>query len=146
MADLKNLNLVEKANKGTFLELKNPCDMSEVLTDEGEKCGDKDKVKAFYLKLLGSDSNTYRAALKEMKREIKQASKGGKNKNDDNEEDVERGVARLLAKCTTECYVVEDGKVIDCTEQEMTRLYMTYTWMREQADVHASSRAVLMTS
>ena len=61
--DLSKLNVVEKANAGTILELVNPFD-GVLLTDEGEKVGDPKNIKPFYLRLLGSDSDIYRNAIK----------------------------------------------------------------------------------
>ena len=71
MANLSDFNVVEKANSGKVLELVAYADFhdksgelliskGEVLTDEGEKCGDKKKVKNWYVKLLGVDSDQFR--------------------------------------------------------------------------------------
>ena len=139
--DLSKLNVVEKANEGTVLELVNPFDPTEPLTDEGEKIADKENVKPFYLRLLGSDSDTYRNAIKR-RFERNQGKKAKKLDLDD----AQRKAAELLAKCTTECYLIENGKAVECTQPEMVRLYLTYPWLREQAEEHIGDRSVLMKS
>jgi len=149
--DLSNLNVVEKANKGSVLELKNPMDHTDkkgvfhekgdILTDEGEKCADNKNIKPLYLRLLGSDSNVYRTSIKRRF----ERSQNKKNQKLDLD-DVQLKAAELLAKCTTECYLIEDGKAVECTIAEMTRLYMKYPWLREQAEEHMSDRSALMES
>ena len=138
--DLSKLNVVEKANAGTVLELVNPFD-GELLTDEGEKVGDPKNIKPFYLRLLGSDSDIYRNAIKRRF----ERSQGKKTKKLDLD-DAQLKAAELLAKCTTECYMLEDGKVVVCTQPEMVRLYMKLPWLREQAEDHIGDRSALMTS
>jgi hypothetical protein len=139
--DLSKLNVVEIANKGTVLELTNPFVTGEPLTDEGEKIADKKNIKPFYLRLLGSDSDTYRNAIKRRF----ERSQGKKNQKLDLD-DAQRKAAELLAKCTTEAYMIEDGKIIVCNVAEMTRLYLKYPWLREQAEEHIGDRSALMSS
>jgi hypothetical protein len=140
--DLSQLNVVEKANEGTVLELLNPFD-GEPLTDEGEKVADKKNIKPLYLRLLGSDSDVYRKAMN--RRLEKNINKKNKNKNIDLDDAKLKG-AELLAKCTTECYLIEDEKAVVCTPAEMTRLYLKYPWLQEQAENHMADRSNLMTS
>lgn len=137
---LESLNVVEKANEGSILELLNPFN-GEPLTDEGEKVADKDNVKPFYLKLLGADSDVYRSAMN--RRLEKNLNK--KNKKVDLEESKIRA-AELLAKCTTDCYLIEDGKVVACDTATMTRLYLKYPWMQEQAEAFIGDRSNLVQS
>lgn len=141
MANLNSLNVVEKANEGTVLELVNPFDPTEVLTDEGEKIADKKNIKPFFLRLLGSDSDTYRNAIK---RRFERNQ--GKKKQKLDLDDAQRKAAELLAKCTVDCYMIEDDKAVECTQPEMVRLYLKYPWLREQAEEHIGDRSVLMTS
>ncbi len=133
--DLNTLDVVKLANEGTVLELLHPA-TGEVLTDEKGKT-----PKAFFLRLLGSDSDTYRNAIKR---------RFERNQNKKNQkidlDDAQIKAAELLAKCTTDCYMIEDGKQIECTHSEMTRLYLKYPWMREQAEEAMADRSVLMTS
>lgn len=134
--DLKDLNIVALANKGEVLELLHPA-TGEVLTDEKGK-----NPKAFYLRLLGSDSDAYRNSIK--RRFEKTQNQQKKQKIDI--DDAQIKAAELLAKCTTECYMIEDGKPIECTKSEMTRLYLKYPWMREQAEDFMGDRSNLFKS
>ena len=141
MADLNNLDVVKLANQGTILELINPGN-GETLTDEGEKLGDKKDIKPFYVRLLGSDSDVYRNTIK---RRFEQSQGKNKSKKIDIEEAQQKG-AELIARCTTDCYMIEDGKAVECTQLEMVRLYLKYPWLREQAEEHIGDRSALMTS
>lgn len=142
--DLKKLDVVAMANKGTVLELKSPFDFTDSDTGKdflkGDVLTDKDG-KAFSIKLLGSDSNTYRNGIKaKLQKRI--------NKGDDKREKVDLDheqlkAAELMAKCTTDCYFIEDGKPVSCTASEMTRIYMTYPWIREQAEAFMADRSAL---
>ena len=107
MANLNSLNVVEKANEGTVLELINPFN-GEPLTDEGEKIADKKNIKPLYLRLLGSDSDTYRNAIK---RRFENSQGKNKSKKIDLD-DAQLKAAELLARCTTECYLIEDEKAV----------------------------------
>jgi hypothetical protein len=145
--DLSKLDVVELANKGTVLELKFPFDVAidgkeyfagDVMTDEKGK-----EPKPFYLRLLGSDSDVYRNGIKR-KLEIQlNKNKDGKNKKVDLDHEQLKG-AELMAKCTTECYFIENGKPVECTTSEMTRVYLKYPWMREQAEAQMADRSALM--
>jgi len=159
--DLNTLDVIKLANEGTVLELLHPA-TGEVLadkTEEYEESVDKinsndslsddqkakkieglEKPKPFYLRLLGSDSDTYRNAMKR-RFERNQNKKNQKI----NLDDAQIKAAELLAKCTTDCFMIEDGKAIVCNHSEMTRLYLKYPWMREQAEEAMADRSVLMT-
>lgn len=140
MSNLNNFNVVEKANKGTVLDLLDPF-TGEVMTDEGEKIGDKKNIKPLYLRLLGSDSDVYRNAIK---RRFERSQNKKKQKLD--LDDAQLKGAELLAKCTTECYLIEDDKAVECTQSEMIRLYLKYPWLREQAEEFMGERSNFMTS
>lgn len=135
--DLSKLDVVKIANEGTVCELTHPA-TGEILTDEKGK-----EPKAFYVRMLGSDSDVYRNAIKR-RFERNQNKRSKTNKID--LDDAERKGAELLAKCTTECYLVEDGKAIDCTQSEMIRLYLKYPWLKEQAEAHMADRSNLIES
>ena len=132
--DLNTLDVVKLANEGTVLELLHPA-TGDVLTDEKGK-----EPKAFFLRLLGSDSDIYRNTIKR---------RFERNQNKKNQkldlDDAQLKAAELLAKCTTEVYLIEDGKPIECSLSEMTRVYLKYPWVREQAESAMSDRSVLMT-
>jgi len=127
--DLTNLDVVSLANEGSKLELCHPT-TGEILTD------DDLPPKPFYVQLLGSDSDAYRNVLK------RRAEKSFNNKDKKIDiDDAQRKGAQLLAKCTVDCYMLENGKVIDCNRDEMTRLYLRYPWMREQVEEFMGDRS-----
>lgn len=135
--DLNTLDVVKLANEGTVLELLHP-GTNEVLTDEGEKVADKDNIKPFFVRILGHDSDTFRE--QSVINERNRRSQKGKNKaTDEKARNIE-----LLAGCTTECYMIEDGKPIVFSRAEMVRLYTKYPWMSEQATSRVTDRSVLM--
>lgn len=142
MANLNQFNVRELANEGTVLELLNPF-TGGVLTDEGEKIADKNNIKTFFVRLLGSDSDIYRSGMN--RRAEKLINSKNKNKKVDLDEE-KKATAKLLAKCTTDAYMIEDDKVIECTNSEMDRLYLKYQWMREQAEDYMDDRSNLMKS
>jgi len=133
--DLLKLDVVKQANSGALLELVHPS-TGDLLTDEKGK-----NPKTFFLRLLGSDSDTYRNAIK---RRFEQTQ--GKKKQKVDLDEAQRKGAELLARCTTECYLIEDGKAVECTHSEMMRLYLKYPWLREQAEEFIGDRSNLMMS
>lgn len=132
--DLSKLNLNELANKGSVMELLHPTN-GEVLTDEKGK-----EPKPFYFRLLGSDSDVYRKSLQ---RQLEAANKKKKGGGLDLE-DAERKLAERCAKCVVDCYLIEDGKPVESTYEEMVRVFIKYSWIREQVDKHITDRAALM--
>ena len=140
MASLNNFNVVEKANAGVIVELLDPFN-GDKLTDDGEKVADKKNIKPLFIKLLGSDSDVYR---NEIKRNFDKNQRN-KNKKVDLDEAMRKG-AELLAKCTTDCYLIEDDKVVVCTQSEMIRLYLKYPWLYEQANAFHENRSNLVQS
>lgn len=147
MANLSDFNVVEKANSGKVLELVAYADFhdksgelliskGEVLTDEGEKCGDKKKVKNWYVKLLGVDSDQFR---KLSNRRMERAQ-GKKSKKIDIES-LKRETAEIFAKCTEDCYIIDGEGPVECSYNEMTRLYLKYPWLFEQVDAFMAERS-----
>ena len=120
--DLTKLDVVSLANEGSRLELIHPT-TGEPLTDEGKP------AKPYFIQLLGSDSDAYRNVLK------RRAEKTVTNKN--KKVDIEKSLrdgASLLAKCTIDCYMIENGKQVQCQRDELIRLYLGYPWIREQVE------------
>ena len=140
--DLSNLDVVDLANKGTVLKLLHPGN-GEILTDEKGKT--TDDYRPFTLTLLGSDSDIYRSAQKRKSEASLNAYAKNKPKKIDLNE-AERDGAELMAKCTTDCYLIEGGKPVAFSKAEMVRLYLKLPWLREQAEKHMSDRSVLMKS
>lgn len=142
--DLSKLDVVKFANEGVKVELLNPF-TDEPLTDEGDKLGDKDNIKPFFVRVLGSDSDVYRSGMKRKLESRFNKKKTNKSESVDLDHEERKG-AELIAKCTTDCYFIENGKVVECTKAEMTRVYLKYPWMREQAEAQMGDRSALMQS
>tara|TARA_R110002051_G_scaffold324424_2_gene421627 strand:+ start:24062 stop:24481 length:420 start_codon:yes stop_codon:yes gene_type:complete len=138
--DLSNLNVVEKANTGEVLKLLHPV-TGEILNDAGEKCADKKDVKCFFVKVLGADSDLYRNVVKRRLERLQNK----KSKKIDMDESEAKGID-LLAKCTLDCYLIEDGKPIEFSKNEMVRLYTKYPWLREQVDKFIDERENFLAS
>ena len=134
MANLNSLDVVELANSGEILKVTHPA-TGEVLTDEGEKVGDPKNIKDWFVRLLGSDSDKYRNAIK---KRFEQSQKN-KNKNIGLGEAQRKG-AELLAKCTTDCYIIEGDAAVKFSTDEMVRLYLKYPFLREQAEEFMADR------
>ena len=131
------------ANNGAKLDLVCPFDFTD---EKGEFFAQGDplvdaKGKNFYLCLLGTDSDVYRNAIK------RRFEKNQKQKNQKIDlDDAQLKAAQLLAKCTTECYMLENNKSVECTRDNLTRLYLNLPWLREQAETFMGDRSNLSTS
>lgn len=96
--------------------------------------------KPYFIRLLGSDSDTYRRSSdKTIEKYLNTKEKDREKGHDANE--LRLKTVKLLAKCTTECYMLEGGKEISCNRDEMTRLYMKLPWLREQAEAFITDRS-----
>lgn len=142
--DLSKLDLSKKANKGSILGLVYPADYTDPETGKEYEKGDpltdeKSKnPKQFYVRLLGTDSDQYR---KLSNRSLEKSFNSRDKKKKVDIESTQREVAEKFAKCTTECYFIENGKEIECTTSEITRLYLQYSWIKEQVDEFINDRS-----
>lgn len=123
--DLSSLKPVE----GATLELLDPV-TREVLT-----C-DKDG-KPFTVTLLGADSEKWQGMVNNNIEKMLDARKGGKK---DNQSTSERA-CEMLARATTDCYIVENKKKVPCDYENLKRIYSEYKWIREQAEAFINDRA-----
>lgn len=142
--DLSKLDLSKKANEGSVLKLVYPADYTDPETGKEYEKGDpltdeKGKnPKQFYVRLLGTDSDQYR---KLSNRSLEKSFNSRDKKKKVDIESTQREVAEKFAKCTTECYFIENGKEIECTTSEITRLYLQYSWIKEQVDEFINDRS-----
>jgi hypothetical protein len=147
--DLTQLDLVEKANAGSLMEVTYPANGTNPETGEpfykGEVIIDADG-NPWSVTLLGSDSDIYRNAQKrKLESRFNSKKKNGADKVDLDEE--QRKGAELMAKCSIDCNIYEGkGKKVQCTPSEMVRLYLKYPWLREQAETYMTDRDNLMTN
>ena len=146
MMDLTKLDVVELANAGTVLELTYPMSVKDSETGEEFEKGDPildEKGKPWSIGLLGSDSDEFRSGNKK-RLEIKFDKKGKVKKTDSETEELK--LIELMAKCVTSVHIVEDGKPIKFSRDEMVRVFRKYPWVREQAEEHMADRSALTMS
>ena len=142
--DLLNLDLSKKANEGSVLKLVFPADYIDPKTNKEYEKGDPitdekgKEPKQFYVRLLGTDSDQYR---KLSNRSLEKSFNSRDKKKKVDIESTQREVAEKFAKCTTECYFIENGKEVECTTSEITRLYLQYSWIKEQVDEFINERS-----
>lgn len=142
--DLLNLDLAKQANEGSVLNLVFPADCTDPKSGEKHEKGDPitdgkgKEPKQFYVRLLGTDSDTYR---KLTNRSLEKTFNSRDKKKKVDMDQAQRDTAEKFAKCTTECYFIENGKEVECTTSEMTRLYIQYSWIKEQVDEFINDRS-----
>lgn len=119
--DLSTLRPLE----GETMELLHPV-TKEVIT------GDKGKV--FNINLIGADSNEYRAL-------VKKAYRSDSSKKKVDFDDLERKNIESLARATKACYLVLDKKEVECTFENMVKVYTEFMWIREQVSEFIHDRA-----
>ena len=119
--DLKNLNVTEKAEEGSWCELEHP------VTGE---------TLDIRIKLAGIDSKTYREAAR---KQINKRLKKGLRKI--SVEDTEQEEIELLAACTLDWENVEyEGKELECNPENVKFVYKEFPWIREQVDAFIADR------
>lgn len=133
--DLKDLDVKRFANEGAKMPIRHPATGEEITSGAGKE------KKAWFLRLLGSDSDTYRNAIKR-----RFESRRGKNTKKIDLDEAEVDAARLLAKCTTDCYLVLNGEVVKPDVDILTKIYLQYPWLKEQAEEFMGDRANLLQS
>tara|TARA_R110002096_G_scaffold379758_2_gene573749 strand:- start:414 stop:869 length:456 start_codon:yes stop_codon:yes gene_type:complete len=145
--DLSKLDLSKSANEGSVLKLVFPADIEEgegedavLIHEKGDPITDEKgkSPKQFFVRLLGTDSDTYR---KLSNRSLEKTFNSRDKKKKVDIAVTQREVAEKFAKCTTECYFIENGKEVECTPSEMTRVYLQYTWIKEQVDEFINERS-----
>jgi hypothetical protein len=121
--DLSNLKATQEARK---LELLHPANGS-VLELDG---------KAFTIDLLSSDTNNYKSEFNKLMKAARE------QKGEQTARDAEEKACDMLAKITTGCYLVMDGKPLKFSTAAMKDLYFNpeYTWIREQVEAFIRDR------
>jgi hypothetical protein len=123
--DLSNIKVAQEAQT---LELLHPVS-GEVIKD--------DSGKAFSIDLLSSDTNSYKAEFSKLMKAARE------NKNEQTARDAEEKACSMLAKITTGCNLIMDGKKVKFSEEVMKDLYFNpeYTWIREQVEAFIRERS-----
>lgn len=124
--DLKNYNLSKSADAGADLVIEDPITGEELDVT---------------ITLLGSDSAAYRNKAREMQRDrISKMAKGRNKKLDLSVSEKEE--CELLAACTVGWDGIElDGVEVAFSYDEAVKLYLDFTWIKEQVDSFIGDRA-----
>jgi len=122
--DLSNLKATHEAQK---LELLHPSDGS-VLTDG--------KGNAFTIGLLSADTNNYKSEFNKLMKAARE------QKGEQTARDAEEKACDMLAKITTDCHLVMDGKPLKFSVAAIKDLYFNpeFTWIREQVEAFIRDR------
>lgn len=135
--DLRTIKQADQSETGVVIELLHPA-TGEVITDA--------KGVPFSAKLLGQDSKQYRQLVNARIRKMQtQQAKRGKPAARTIEE-IAREDAEELAALTLDLYVLEDGKKVAQTKEEYERVFVEYSWIREQLNEVLRDRSAFFTS
>jgi len=122
--DLSTLDVKAVAEEGATLEVRHPVTGN--------------LIDGMSVKVLGTDSATYRNAVKAR---IRRAANQRK-KQDFDPDKAERDALELLADLTVGWDGVElDGEPLKCTRENCIMVYGRFPWLREQVDEFVADRA-----
>lgn len=128
--DLAKLDLTEHANNGATLEVLHPIS-GELLTDNNNK--------PVTVTLLGSDSTQMREAMSARAKKQINSKKPNQITTID---DAEQASAELLASVVVSWSGIEEnGKAVECNNQNVVAILKRYSWLRLQIDQFVSDRA-----
>lgn len=135
--DLLNIKNADQSDVGVVIELLHPA-TGEIIEDA--------KGVPFSVKLLGQDSKQYRKLVNGRIRKMQaQQAKRGKPAVRTIEE-IAQEDAEELAALTLEMYVLEGKKPVEQTKEEFERVYLDYSWIREQMNEVLRDRSAFFTS
>jgi hypothetical protein len=121
--DLKQLDIVSKAEEGSWCEIKHPV--------SGDVTGAR-------LRLAGMDSKRY----KDAQRRIAETRLNRKSTGKINLEEIESEGLTVLVECTLEWDgMVLDGVPVPFERSAIRRIYEGFPTVREQAEQHIADRA-----
>ena len=123
--DFTKLDVTTAANAGALMQVTHP--------------STGDDLEGTTITLLGQDSDVYQ---KEIKKRAEQSlnNRSGRNKKVDLDEAKLKG-AELLARLTTGWTGIAEGKAgVDCTFENCVKMYLKYSWLREQVEAFIGDR------
>jgi hypothetical protein len=130
--DISTLALNEV--KPQTMILSHPVDGTSLYSDDGEPIS---------ITIHSADSDKFRSVMRQFGNKRLNEKKNKKQRM----EELEEVSARILAKVTVSWEnIVEEGKEITCTEENAFRLYMDYSWIREQLDEFVNDRSNFLKS
>lgn len=135
--DLSRFNVSKMAEKGANLELLDP---------EDEPLFYGEDKKPVTIKLLGTDSKTWRNLNRDRSRELSFKMQKKRNKQIDftmSDEDT----CEMLAACTLGWEGIDEkDKPIEFSKEAAYEMYMDHLWIREQVDAFIADRANFFTT
>ena len=126
--DLGSIDTTAGANAGFDVQLYHPGTNEEL---------------GITIHVLGKDSDEFQKVSRaQSKKRMAKLSKGGFRGTPIPLEELERDGIELLAACTKAWTGVQvDGKVLECTQENVIAVYERFAWIREQVDVAIGDRA-----
>jgi len=130
--DFSDFNFKDSAAER--MELTNPATDEVLRGDDGEP---------IWIELYGSDSDIFRSAVRAYgnKKLQKQSKK-------QTLEEIEETAAKILAQATKgwSGNFTVNGEAVPCSPKAAEKLYIEYTWIREQVDAFANERSNFLKS
>jgi len=127
--DLSQLDVQAAAENGANLEVRHPA--TGIV------------IPGMTITVLGTDSKTYRNAIKaRLRQRVNQ-----RKKNDFDPEKAEKEAVELLADLTVDWDGISlDGQVLKCNRENCITVYSRFAWIREQVDEFIGDRANFLPS
>jgi len=134
-----DLNKLAVSQKSYTLELKAPLSIKAEGVIAGESISDG-KGGFLSIDILSSDTNIMKKALSEAMRDARKALKGS---DEITERESYLIQCRALAKATTGCNLISDGKAVVHSEDYIFELISLpdFTWIKEQLTREMDNRA-----
>ena len=131
---LAELNTKDKADEGFEVEILHPKTHTPI---------------GVYIKILGTDSETYRRVTRKNQNRRLEIAKRGRM-NIQTAEEIEFETVNILAECTVSWRTdndprleLEPGKMFDCTLENARKLYSDpgFTWLKDQINQEGGDRS-----
>ncbi len=128
VVDLGNIDTTAGANAGCDVQLYHPGTNEEL---------------GITIHILGKDSDEFQKVSRaQSKKRMAKLSKSGFRATPIPTEEIEHDGIELLAACTKSWNGVQvDGKVLECTQENVIAVYERFSWIREQVDAAIGDRA-----
>lgn len=127
--DLANLDLVAASNDGYDVELLHPI--------SGEKAG-------ITITVTGRDGDAFKKARNKQYRERLAKAQKSKKPSIDPETIEDQSIALMVAATVSWKGMELNGEALECTPENVTKVYKNYPWICEQIDTAVNDRALFM--
>ena len=132
--DLANLGTSQESKSLVLLHPKTDLPLK---IGDAPKEGEKDTRKSFTIDLLSADTNSYKSEFSKLMKIAREA------KGEQTAREAEEKACAMLAKITTGCNMIFNGKPFKFSTDAMKDLYFDpkYTWIREQVEKFIRDRS-----